>query len=116
MVIIGYMFADLHLHSIYSDGTDTPDGLISLAITHKISVVAISDHDSISAYNNITNLNNSVIKLIPAVEISTVLNHNFLHVLGYYINIHSEDLFTFIKEVSNQKTENTRINFENAAN
>ena len=47
------MFADFHLHSIYSDGTDKPDELISLAFNHDISVISIADHDSITAYSNI---------------------------------------------------------------
>lgn len=34
--------------------------------------------------------------------------------LGYYIDIHNESLASFIEEISAEKTENTRINFENA--
>ena len=108
------MFADLHLHSIYSDGTDTPDELISLAAKHGINVISIADHDSITAYDNITNTSDSSVKIIPAVEISIILKHSYLHMLGYHINVHSEALAAYIQKVSDEKTENTRINFENA--
>lgn len=76
------MYADLHLHSVFSDGTDTPDELITLAKSNGIKVVSITDHDSISAYKRLTIINDSEIKIIPAIEISTVLYHNYLHILG----------------------------------
>ena len=109
------MFADLHLHSIYSDGTDTPDELIILAKNNNIKVISIADHDSISGYKNIT-LCDSEIKIIPAIEISTILEHNYLHILGYYIDTDSKELTKYIQRISFEKTENTRINFENAIN
>jgi predicted metal-dependent phosphoesterase TrpH len=110
------MYADLHLHSVYSDGTDTQDELISLAIENGIKVISITEHDSISAYSNISNIRAPDITIIPAIEISTVLEHSYLHMLGYYIDTNSAELADYIKKVSAEKTENTRINFENAIN
>jgi predicted metal-dependent phosphoesterase TrpH len=88
--------------------------LISLAVEHGISVISITDHDSITAYDNITNTSDSSVMVIPAVEISTILEHSYLHMLGYHINVHSDALAEYIQKVSDEKTENTRINFENA--
>ena len=105
------MFADLHLHSTCSDGTNTPEELISLAVNHGISIISITDHDSIAAYKNIYNPS---VRIIPGVEISTVFEHTILHILGYYIDTSSEALAEYIQRVSDEKTENTRINFENA--
>jgi len=108
------MFADLHLHSTYSDGTDTPDELIQLAIDNGIKIISIADHDTVSGYNNIVEIRVSDIMVIPAIEVSTVLGHNYLHMLGYFIDTHSAELEKYIQKVSEEKTENTRINFENA--
>jgi len=110
------MFADLHMHSTYSDGTDTPDELIRLSIDNGIKVISISDHDTVSGYNNIVNFCASKVSVIPAIEISTVLGHRYLHILGYYIDTRSKELANYIQKVSEEKTENTRINFENALN
>jgi predicted metal-dependent phosphoesterase TrpH len=108
------MFADLHLHSTYSDGTDTPDELIRLSIDNGIKVISITDHDTVSGYNNITDMRTPDISVIPAIEISTVLGHSYLHILGYYIDARSDKLAKYIRRVSEEKTENTRINFESA--
>jgi len=108
------MFADLHLHSIHSDGTDTPDELISLVIKHNVKIISITDHDSIAAYAYVAPEQYPDVKIIPAVEISAVFEHSYVHVLGYYIDIESDDLTEYIKNTSAEKTENTRVNFENA--
>jgi predicted metal-dependent phosphoesterase TrpH len=78
------MFADLHLHSVYSDGTDTPDELITLALKNKISVISITDHDSIIGYKNVSNINNLAIKIILGIEISTIFEHAYLHIRVLY--------------------------------
>ena len=40
------MFADLHMHSHYSDGTNSPEELVQLAKKNNVSVIALSDHDT----------------------------------------------------------------------
>ena len=41
--------ADLHLHTRYSDGTDTPQRVVELAHQAGLSAMAITDHDNIEA-------------------------------------------------------------------
>ena len=41
------MFADLHLHTHYSDGTYTPSELAAHARKHGLSAVALTDHDTV---------------------------------------------------------------------
>ena len=40
------MFADLHLHTNFSDGTYTPEELAGHAIRCKFKAVALTDHDT----------------------------------------------------------------------
>ena len=41
------MFADLHLHTSFSDGTYTPEELASQAAKHKLAAIALTDHDTV---------------------------------------------------------------------
>ena len=41
------MVADLHLHSIYSDGSYTPEELVKEADNKGFSTIAIADHDTV---------------------------------------------------------------------
>ncbi len=43
----GVKFADLHLHTVFSDGTYTPQELIRKASMQGLSAIAISDHDTV---------------------------------------------------------------------
>jgi 3',5'-nucleoside bisphosphate phosphatase len=108
------MYADLHIHSTFSDGTDTPAELLSIAEKNGISVVAIADHDTVDGVKAAHKADSHGVRLIPAIEVSTVSTHRFLHVLGYHVNVNSTKLAEYIEQVSKDKTENTRINFEYA--
>lgn len=108
------MFADLHVHSTYSDGTNPPEELFRLAEENDVKVIAIADHDSVrGVISAIKGKYAGKVSLIPAIEISTVANRRLLHMLGYYIDVFSHELDLFIQQISKDKTENTRVNFEN---
>lgn len=109
------MYADLHLHSTFSDGTDTPIELYHIAQQNNLKVISITDHDSVEGVKDFykSNMQRSI-RIISGIEVSTVCNRRYLHVLGYYININDTSLAAFIKTISEEKKENTRINFENA--
>ena len=42
---------DLHTHTTRSDGTDTPRELINKALSQGVKVLAITDHDTTSSWN-----------------------------------------------------------------
>ena len=109
------MFADLHMHSTYSDGTDTPLELCRLAKKHDVRVISITDHDSVGGQKAL--LNQQIprsVEVIAGIEISTEVNHKMIHILGYYIDMFDTGLEQFIETISAEKTETTRLNFENA--
>lgn len=39
---------DLHSHTTASDGSLTPDGLVDLAAAKGLSVLAVTDHDTVA--------------------------------------------------------------------
>ena len=109
------MYADLHLHSTYSDGTDTPEELCSLAFKSGVSVISITDHDAVGAYSALAKATlPKGLRIIPGVEISTTKNLKMIHILGYHIDIYNKTLESFMERTSIEKTESTRLNFANA--
>lgn len=85
-------YGDLHIHSCLSDGCLTPNEIIELAVKRDISYISITDHDSIEAYNYLLDKEKNNIGIIPGIEISSRYEEEEIHVLGYYINVQSENL------------------------
>ena len=42
-------YADLHIHSTYSDGLFTPEQIVDLAKEKGIKCISITDHDTIAS-------------------------------------------------------------------
>lgn len=97
--------ADLHTHSYYSDGTLSPEEILSLAKELSLSAISITDHDTMSAYKPslIEKAKEERIELITGVEISSQHNHEDIHVLGYNIPLEDEPFFLFLQDVAKER-------------
>ncbi|MFR5599083.1 MAG: PHP domain-containing protein, partial [Holdemania filiformis] len=42
------MYADLHIHSWYSDGTMTVDEIVEQARARQVSLIAVTDHNQLA--------------------------------------------------------------------
>lgn len=77
-------FADLHLHTFHSDGVRSPGEIVRLAGERGLSVIAISDHDSVKAFPEAEPLARAAgIELIPGVELSITWEGIDVHLLAY---------------------------------
>ncbi|MSU64016.1 MAG: phosphatase [Pedosphaera sp.] len=78
------MFADLHLHTHFSDGTYSPEELAGHARRHELTVVALTDHDTVDGCPRMAAACLAEgIEFIPAIEITAELDRHELHILGY---------------------------------
>jgi len=78
------MTVDLHTHSTYSDGSMTPEELVSLASKKGLSVLAITDHDTVDGVPEaIAAGRNAGIEVISGVEVSAKHQGMTVHLLGY---------------------------------
>jgi len=83
--------ADLHLHTIYSDGNLTPEQLVQEAIKAKLSCIAITDHDCVLGIKLAQEAASSALEVIPAIELTAELNSTEIHLLGYFIDQTNEE-------------------------
>ena len=75
---------DLHSHSYYSDGTSSPTQLVDLAREARLSVLALTDHDSLEGVEEaLAAAESSSLLLLPGVEMSAAYGSRELHILGY---------------------------------
>ena len=94
---------DLHMHSIVSgDGEFTPLQLVERAKKVGLKYMAIADHDCVSSISDgLKYAKDNGIVLIPAIEISSVMNDGTdLHILGYNIDYNNQKFIDREKRIS----------------
>ncbi len=85
---------DLHTHTIYSDGSLTPNQLVVNAKKLGLTAVAITDHDNTKATEvAILKGKELGVEVIPAIELTAYVDErNDYHILGYFINYRDRSL------------------------
>ncbi|MBZ9636196.1 PHP domain-containing protein [Clostridium sp. FP1] len=80
-----YNRGDFHLHTNASDGKLSPKELIYTASTRGLDIIAITDHDTtLNVEEGIREGARENIRVVPAIELSTIHNKESIHILGYF--------------------------------
>jgi 3',5'-nucleoside bisphosphate phosphatase len=83
---------DLHAHTIYSDGTFTPEEAVSLAVERGLSALSISDHDSTEGLAEAeAAAARTSLEIVPGVELSTVHEGGPVHLLCYWPDLGDQE-------------------------
>jgi 3',5'-nucleoside bisphosphate phosphatase len=85
-VMSGY---DLHTHSTFSDGTETPSHNVGLAIERGLDGIAITDHDTFAGLDEAFTAAaeaDRALEVVPGIEFSAEYDGSSLHVLGYWVD------------------------------
>lgn len=102
---------DLHLHSSYSDGSDSVRELAGKIKQVGITTFALTDHDTVAGCEEMAQLMPD--GFIPGVELTTIAGNIKCHILGYKIDYYDSELLTLInkgKTLRKHKLE-TRIKY-----
>lgn len=91
---------DLHMHSIYSDGSNTPKELIERSLEQETTTIALTDHDNIEGSKEIIKLNKGRLYIYSGVELTIKANKGRFHLLGFNIDLENKQLN---KELRKQK-------------
>lgn len=78
--------ADLHLHSIHSDGRHTLAELITRAKAAKVSAIALTDHDTTAGVEPLIAIAGNI-EIIPGVEITCEEAGREIHLLAYWVDL-----------------------------
>ena len=85
--------ADLHCHSIVSDGTLTPVALVRRAHERGVQMLALTDHDELDGLAEAADEAVSLgLDFVPGVEVSVTWGGDTIHVLGLGVNVSDEAL------------------------
>mgnify|MGYP000945581092 CR=1 FL=1 len=97
---------DLHSHSTASDGQYTPSELVMKAASESVSVLALTDHDTVSGNSEAqAAAKKNGIFFIPGIEIQIQWPTGEFHLLGLGLTHTSESLKNIVADLQNGRRE-----------
>lgn len=109
------MKADLHMHSVYSDGTDDVATIVSKAKAAGLGLISLTDHDTVKGVSEaLAQGEKQGIKVLPGIEMSTYAICE-VHVLGYNIDVKSDALLSRLDQIEKKREERIKTILGNLA-
>ena len=80
---------DLHMHTIYSDGSKTVEEILKICEEKKLEYISITDHNTAKQYGDEALKNNNIFsgKVIKGAELNAVFQDKNIEILGYNIDL-----------------------------
>ena len=92
-------FADLHLHTQFSDGTFTPEELVLYAQKSGLACIALTDHDTVEGCARAAAACAPVrMEYIPGAELTAEHEDIEVHILGYFLDTENQVLLDRIAQ------------------
>ena len=91
---------DLHIHTTYSDGSESCTSILKKCQEKKLDYISITDHNTALAYEELEKLNINNFysgKIIPGIELNTKVLNIPIEILGYGIDY--KKINTLVKQV-----------------
>jgi len=99
---------DFHIHTIFSDGTFTPEEVVKMASESGIKAIAITDHDSVEGIERAREAcKQAGIEFVSGIEISTDYMGKEVHILGYFINEKDSEFLCKLMEFQKERERRT---------
>jgi len=90
-------FADLHLHTQFSDGTFSPEELVSHAQKHGLACIALTDHDTVEGCARAAAACAAArMEFISGTELTAEHADTEVHILAYFVDTQNQALLTRI--------------------
>lgn len=105
------MSIDLHIHSVYSDGSQTPAELVALAVRRWLTAISLTDHDTMAGTEEALQAGAEMgVEIVPGLEISGTHGETYLHILGYGMSMDDPRLLAGLARLQQARDErNVRI-------
>ncbi len=105
------MSCDLHTHTYYSDGSDSPEELVLKAKRLGLTAVALTDHNTVAGLDEFVKACHKYgVEAVPGVEFSTSYEQSELHILALFLK--EEDYGRVTDFVGHYQTLKEKSNIE----
>jgi predicted metal-dependent phosphoesterase TrpH len=102
-------FADLHLHTFFSDGTFSPEELAARGSEAGLVAMALTDHDTIEGCARMAQACQGLeIEFVVGTELTAEFDGREVHLLGFFLDLRNEKLLTEIKKFQDVRQSRVR--------
>ncbi|MCW3494094.1 PHP domain-containing protein [Microbacterium sp. SSM24] len=102
--------SDLHLHSVLSDGTESPAQVMAAAHRHGLRTAALTDHDTTSGWAEAAEATASLgMTFIPGMELSARHEWRSVHVLAYLVDPDDPGLRAMTERIRSSRLDRARL-------
>ncbi|MBN1480594.1 PHP domain-containing protein [candidate division KSB1 bacterium] len=102
-------YIDLHIHSTYSDGLQTPAQIIEAARERRLVAISITDHDTVDATPSAFQMGQDAgIEVVPGIEVGVAYKECEVHLLGYFIDPNNKSLKHYARLLMRSREERAR--------
>jgi 3',5'-nucleoside bisphosphate phosphatase len=100
---------DLHTHTVFSDGTTTPEDNVRDALALGLEGLGVTDHDTAEPYERaLAAADGTPLELVLGVELSAERGGRSVHVLGYWIDPGHAPLAEELARLRDERTDRAR--------
>jgi len=100
---------DLHTHSLFSDGTDSPEALARAGAEAGLAALALTDHDTLEGLERFMAMQPEVpTQLLPGIELSCHFMGSPLHMLGLFLDFRDPGLLERVQTMRRRRLERNR--------
>ena len=101
--------ADLHCHSVVSDGTLTPEQLAARAKANGVELWALTDHDEVGGQDRaLAAAHTHGMRYLTGVEISITFANKTVHIVGLGFDAHDPQLNTGLRQTRGGRGERAK--------
>lgn len=108
-------YCDLHTHSLYSDGENTPEELVDMGEGQGLSALVLSDHNTVKGLSRFMQAGRGKeIVTVPGVEVTCAFMGKEVHMLGLFVREdRAEEMETYLSQIALFKDKSNRKLEEN---
>ena len=107
-------YANMHLHSTHSDGVYSPSELVRMAKKEGYRALAITDHDTVSAYPELkAACEEEGMECLFGAEFTVTEPFDF-HIVGFSFNPEHPEMKEYLENMAKRQTDNTKKCFDAA--
>jgi len=101
--------ADLHCHSVISDGTLSPEAIVERAHRNGVHILALTDHDELGGLVAAGARAQALgLAFVPGVEVSVTWANETIHIVGLRVDPHHAGLARGLDRTRNGRDERAR--------